>query len=245
MFVIVGRRTDDERRNHTSIPVPVDSLELSTSEAAYYSDNSSSSISPLQAGLRLMKALEFHPRPLSHFGLSHSLAFYGSNPLKTYVPLNFGIAEVRQPIKYLTLGDPCPHCGYPPHEEITCPPPPIYSQPSPEDPVQEAASIHGETQHDPHNQTQVDYILPRCSPPLHRAYVHRQGVAPAHSAPTRTDYAITYGFPTEAPRHPPLDLNQQPPPTAMEVEIESHGDDLQDCEIDQTLGGQRSPSYNE
>ncbi|KAL3701646.1 hypothetical protein R1sor_019668 [Riccia sorocarpa] len=135
--------------------------------------------------------------------------------MRTYIPLKLGIAEVRQPIRYLTLGDPCTHCCYPPHEEVECPPPPVYPQPPEED---NDTAAHSDTvqwqtpqlpvQHPP--PPDQDNTLPCCSPPIRRAYVNRQGVNPPRSAPTRTDYAITHGFPTAPPRHPPLDLNAAP-----------------------------------
>ncbi|KAL3691915.1 hypothetical protein R1sor_005566 [Riccia sorocarpa] len=85
--------------------------------------------------------------------------------------------------------------------------------------------------------------LPRCSPLLRRAYVHRQGVTPARSAPTRTDYSITHGFPIAGPRFPTLDLNEEPSgPAAAQMEVDddtsiverSEGD-----EVEQQLGDPR------
>ncbi|KAL3692564.1 hypothetical protein R1sor_006215 [Riccia sorocarpa] len=155
--------------------------------------------------------------------------------MKTHVPLKLGIAEIYQPIKYLTLGDPCPRCGYPPHEEVVCPPPPQYPA-LPDEAVALAEHTEGE---DIHTDTST-YVLPRCSSPLRRAYVHQQGVALARSALTRTDYAITHGLPTGAPRHPPLDLNlnidpQGIPPTEMDIEVSTRVQGLKE--------GQASTKY--
>ncbi|KAL3693123.1 hypothetical protein R1sor_006774 [Riccia sorocarpa] len=182
-----------------------------------------------------------HAVSLSRRHLTHS-------PLRTHIPIKLGVAEVAQPIRYLSLGDPCPHCGYPPHEDLVCPPPPVYPTPPDDD---DAPAVDSQVQGDPtedlsvHRPPQLAAVpdLSRCSPPLRRAYVHRQGVTPARSAPTRTDYAITHGFPTGAPRYPPLDLNQDPQlqlPAPMEVEVEadSIGDQLSDTEVMQQLGDQ-------
>ncbi|KAL3677353.1 hypothetical protein R1sor_027301 [Riccia sorocarpa] len=127
-------------------------------------------------------------------------------------------AIINQPVRYLSIGDPCTICGYPAHHSPTCPPPPTFPRPPLED---EDLPTY---QEDQDNASSSEVQARPCSPSPARHLQHELTVTPHHasfshparSAPTHSSYMIIHGFPVLHPStQSPLDLNVDPAPAQV------------------------------